>query len=303
MGKRFWFLLISGIIVLICIISLATLGLKPGIELSSGSVMTLRFEQKVVQSELKQELDNLGYRNAVVQTTGEGDFLIRSVELTTEAKAQLKGDLTAKFGPVEEKGFENVDPVIAKQTSRTAGIAVAVATVGILLYIAWAFRKMPKPFRYGVCAIIALLQDALVALGVFAILGSILGWEVNLMFITGILAVIGYSINNTVVVFDRIRENLSKGISTNFEAVVNNSVVETLGRCLNTSLTTLLVIVALILFIGASIQNFAMVMLIGVISGTFTSSFVAPSLLVVWERKEWGRLLKLPSTSTAKAKG
>lgn len=301
-GKRLWFFLISGILIVISIVSLATLGLKPGIDFSSGSALTVSFEQQVVQSELKQELANLGLGNVIVQTTGAGDFIIRSTELTTEEKTHLKESLTTKFGPLEEKGFESVDPLIARQTSRTAGIAIAVAAVGILLYVTWAFRRMPRPFHYGVCAIITLLHDVLIALGIFAILGSILNWEINLMFITGILAVIGYSINNTVVVFDRIRENLTKGISADFEVVVNTGVIETISRCFNTSLTTLFVILALIFFVGASIQNFAVVFLIGLIAGTFSSICIAPSLLVVWERREWGRFLKRPHPAEAKAK-
>jgi len=296
-GKRFWFFLISGVIILICIISLATFGLKPGIDFSSGSMMTLSFEQEeITTNELGQELADLGYGNAIVQTTGEGNFLIRTIELTATEKAQLKEDLTTKFGLFEEKGFENVDPVIARQTSRTAGIAVAVAAVGILLYVTWAFRRMPRPFHYGTCAIIALIHDALIALGIFSILGGILDWEINLMFIIGILAVIGYSVNNTVVVFDRIRENLTKSVSTDFKVVINNSLVETLGRSLNTSLTTLFVVLALLFFVGVSIQNFAVVLLIGVIAGTFSSICIAPSLLVVWEKREWGRFLQLPRT-------
>jgi preprotein translocase subunit SecF len=284
-GKRFWFFLISGIVILAGIISLATFGFKAGIEFSSGSVVTLGFEEEVGSDELRQELADLGYGNAVVQTTESGDFLIRTVEMTAAEKTQLKEDLTTEFGPLEEKGFENIDPVIARQTSRTAGIAVAVAAIGILLYITWAFRRMPKPFHYGTCAVVALIHDAVVALGVFSILGGILGWEINLMFITGVLAVIGYSVNNTVVIFDRIRENLLKGISPSFEVVVNTSLVETLGRSLNTSLTTLFVVLALLLFVGASIQNFAVVLLVGVVAGTYSSLFIAPSLLVVWEKR------------------
>ena len=184
-----------------------------------------------------------------------------------------------------------MSPMVAAETARNAAIAIAVAAVGILLYITWAFRRMPSPFNFGACAVIALINDTLVALGVFAILGGILGWQINLMFITGILAVIGYSVNNTVVVFDRVRENLTRGVSPNFEMVVNNSLVETLGRSLNTSLTTLLVVVALLLFVGASIQNFAVVLLVGIIAGTYSSLCVAPMLLVIWRRGEWGRFL------------
>jgi len=191
--------------------------------------------------------------------------------------------------------------MVAAETVHNAIIAVAVAAVGILLYITWAFRRMPKPFHYGVCAIIALVHDVVLVTGIFAILGAIMGWEINLMFITGVLAVIGYSINNTVVVFDRIRENLRRGVHPDFEMVVNNSLVETLSRSLNTSLTTLFVVLALLLFVGASIQNFALVMLIGIIVGTYSSLFIAPTLLIVWERGEWGRLILLPKAKAKEA--
>ncbi len=290
-SKRSWFFIISGVVILIGIVSLIVLGLKPGIDFSSGSIMTLSFEQdEVTEVALRQELVSLGYAQAIVQTTGGGDFLIRTTELTADEKAQLMENLTAQFGPIDEKGFEAVDPVIARQTARTAAIAVAVAAVGILLYITWAFRRMPSPFRYGTCAVIALVHDVLVVLGIFSIFGGLLGWEINLMFITGVLAVIGYSVNNTVVIFDRIRENLRKGISADFSIVVNNSLVETLGRSLNTSLTTLLVVLALLLFVGATILNFAVVLLVGIIAGTFSSLFIAPLLLVAWEEREKHRL-------------
>ncbi len=291
-GKRFLFFLISGVLILIGIISLVVFGLKPGIEFSSGSMLTVSFEQEVAQSELRQELVNLGYPNVIIQRTGEGDFFIRTRELTGEDKAAMESALTARFGSATEREFYSVSPMVAEETAHNAAIAVAVAAVGILLYITWAFRRMPKPFHYGICAIIALVHDVVVVTGIFAILGAIMGWEINLMFITGVLAVIGYSINNTVVVFDRIRENLKKGISTDFEVVVNSSLVETLSRSLNTSLTTIFVVLALLLFVGASIQNFAIVLLIGVIAGTYSSLCIAPTLLVVWQRKEWGKFLR-----------
>jgi len=291
-GKRFWFFAISGVVILIGIISLVTFGLVAGIEFSSGSMMTVRFEQEVDQGDLKQELASLGYANAIIQHTGAEDFLIRTHELTGEDKAALEDALAAKFGHLTETQFHSVSPMVARETTQSAGIAVAVAAIGILLYVTWAFHRMPKPFHYGTCAIIALIHDTLVALGVFSILGGILNWQINLMFITGILAVIGYSVNNTVVVFDRIRENLTMGVSPHFEVIVNNSLVETLSRSLNTSLTTLLVILALLLFVGASIQNFAVVLLIGIIAGTFSSIGIAPSLLVVWEKGEWGRFVR-----------
>jgi len=300
-GKRFWFLLIAGIVIVISIISLAAFGLKAGVEFSSGSILNVNFEQEVEQEQLKQEMASLGYPNTIIQRTGEGNFLIRTTELSGANKTQLEDALMAKFGQLTEAEFYSVSPMVATETASNAGIAVAIAALGVLLYVTWAFHRMPKPFRYGTAAIVALVHDALVALGVFSILGAVLDWEINLMFITGILAVIGYSVNNTVVVFDRIRENLNMGISPHFEVVVNNSLVETLGRSINTSLTTLFVVLALLFFIGTSIQNFAIVLLIGVIAGTFSSVFIAPTLLVIWEKKEWGKLIQWLPLPAAKS--
>jgi preprotein translocase subunit SecF len=291
-GKRFRFFLISGAVIFIGIISLATFGLKTGIEFSSGSMLAVSFEQEVDNKQLREAVADSGYPGAIIQRTGESDFLIRTDELTGGDKTKLESDLSARFGELSETQFYSVSPMVAEETANNAAIAVAVAAVGILLYVTWAFRRMPKPFHYGTCAIVALVHDALVALGVFSILGGILSWQINLMFITGVLAVIGYSVNNTVVIFDRIRENQKMGISADFEIVVNNSLVETLGRSVNTSLTTLIVVLALLLFVGASIQNFVVVLIIGVLAGTFSSVCIAPSLLVVWDNNEWGRFLQ-----------
>ena len=301
-GKRFRFFLISGVVILIGVISLLTFGLKPGIEFSSGSMLTVDFEQDIEQSQLKEELADLGYPNVIIQRTGAGDFLIRTHQLGSAEKMQLEDDLTARFGKLTETEFYTVSPMIAEETAQTALLAVAIAAIGILLYVTWAFRRMPKPLHYGACAIIALIHDALVALGIFSILGGIFNWQINLMFITGILTVIGYSVNNTVVIFDRIRENLKMGVSADFEAVVNNSLVETLLRSLNTSLTTLIVALALMLFVGVSIQNFVVVLIIGIIAGTFSSICIAPSLLVVWDKGEWGKFIQWLPLSAVKAK-
>jgi len=301
-GKRFKFFLISGIVILIGIISLLTFGLKPGIEFSSGTLLTVDFEQTVAQDELGQKLADLGYTDVIIQHTGAGDFLIRTHELSDQERAQLLAALEAKFGGLTQPEFSTISPMIAKETMRTAAIAVVLAAIGILLYVTWAFRRMPKPFHYGTCAIIALLHDVLVALGVFSILGGILNWQIDLMFITGILAVIGYSVNNIVVIFDRIRENLKMGVSADFEVIVNNSLVETLGRSINTSWTTLITILALFFFVGASIQNFVVVLMIGIIAGTFDAICIAPTLLVVWDKGEWGRFINWLPLSRAAAK-
>ncbi|OGN99118.1 MAG: protein-export membrane protein SecF [Chloroflexi bacterium RBG_13_51_52] len=288
-GKRFWYFLISGILIVVAIISLVAFGLKPSIEFSSGSILSLRFETPVEYDDFLQEMTDMGYNDAIIQRTGGGQFLIRTHELTDAEKAQLESSLTARFGTLSEASFNSVSPMVASETARNAAIAVAVAMVGMLLYVTYAFRKMPRPFRWGTCFVIALLHDILVTIGLFSLLGRFFGWEMNLMFITGILAIVGVSLDNTIVVFDRMRENQKSGVSPDFEVVVNRSQIETLGRSLNTSITILITCLALLIFVGGTIQNFIIVLMVGVIAGTFDSVFVAPGLLVVWDKNEWGR--------------
>lgn len=298
-GKRKWAFLISGLLVLISVIALVTVGLKPGIEFSSGSMLTVSFENDVEYADFKETANGLGYGEVIIQQTTGGDFLIRTRELTDAEKDGILADLEAEFGTVGEASFSSVSPQAASETVRNAIIAVLIASIGILLYISWAFRRMPKPFRYGTCAVIALIHDALVALGIYSIFGAFLNWEINLVFITGILALIGYSVNNMVVIFDRIRENTLKNISAEFSLTVNHSLIETLSRSMNTSITTLIAVVAIMLFVGSTIQNFAVVLVIGIIVGTLDSIFVAPALLVSWDRGEFKKLL--PKKASAEA--
>jgi preprotein translocase subunit SecF len=300
-GKRFWFFLISGVLIVIAIISLVTFGLKSSIEFSSGTILSLRFETAVEYNDFLQEMNNMGYQDAIIQRTGSGQFLIRTAELTDAEKAQLETNMTTKFGTLTEASFNSVSPMVASETARNAAIAVAVAMVGMLLYVTYAFRKMPSPFRWGTCFVIALLHDILVTVGLFSLLGHFFGWEMNLMFITGILAIVGVSLDNTIVVFDRMRENQKNGVSPDFEVVVNRSQVETLGRSLNTSITILITCLALLLFVGGTIQNFVVVLMIGLIAGTFDSVFVAPGLLVVWDKGEWGRFFGRKKSASVKA--
>jgi preprotein translocase subunit SecF len=300
-GKRFWFFLISGIFIVISIVSLIAFGLKPSIEFSSGSMLTLRFETPVEYSDFVQEMKDMGYPDAIIQRVGNDQFLVRTQELTDTEKAQIESSLKTKFGAHSEASFSSVSPMVASETTRNAAIAVAIAMVGMLLYVTYAFRKMPRPFRWGTCFVIALLHDILVTVGLFSLLGHFLGWEMNLMFITGILGIVGVSLDNTIVVFDRMRENQKNGVSSNFEVVVNRSQIETLGRSLNTSITILITCVTLLLFVGGSIQNFVIVLMIGLIAGTFDSVFVAPGLLVVWDKKEWGRFLGRKKSAPVKA--
>ncbi len=292
-GRRKWYFRISGIIILIGVISLIAFGLNRGIEFTGGSMMTISFEQEVAQEALREEMVNLGHDDAIIQKTGEGDFIIRTTLLSDEDVAEIKDALKDRLGeePTIDVDYE-VSPTIGSEIERHASLAVFAAAIGILLYITWAFRRVLKPFHFGVCAIVALVHDVLIVLGIFSLLGVFLDIEINAMFITGVLTVIGYSVNDTIVVFDRIRENMAKSTGSPLETTVNHSIMETIGRSLNTSLTTLFVLLALFLLGGATIHNFVLVLLIGVIIGTYSSICIASQLLIVWESGELGRFFR-----------
>jgi len=297
-GKKRWFFFISWILVVIGIVSLVIsqiqLGapLQLGIDFKGGTSMILQFSPAVEQGQLREEMAELGYDEARIQDAGEGDFIIYTREITSDEARELTGELgTALDSQVEIIDYYFVSGTVAAETARNAVIAVIIAAVAMMLYIVWAFRRMPSPFRWGTCAVIALIHDVFIIVGIFSILGWLAGVAIDALFITGLLAVVGYSINNTVVVFDRIRENVSRHIRPNFAEIVNDSLIETLGRCLNTALTTIFVLLALFLFGGATIHYFVLVLFLGVIIGTYSSVCISSQLLVVWERREWRALL------------
>jgi preprotein translocase subunit SecF len=299
-GKKRWFFLASAIVTLVGIVCLAVFGLKPGTDFVGGTAITFHFSAEVEQSQLREEMTSLGYGDAMIQNAGgdpgESYFIVHLGEVSRAEAEELAQALGSELGcEVTVDDYYLASPTVGVETARDAGIAVAIAAVAMLIYIAWAFRRMPKPFRWGTCAIIALVHDVLVVVTVFSILGQVAGVEVDAMFITGLLAVVGYSINNTVVIFDRIRENMAKHISPDFAEVVNSSIVETLGRSLNTALTTLFVLLALFLFGGATIHYFVLVLILGVVVGTYSSICISSEFLVVWEKRQWGRLFsRLP---------
>jgi len=290
-GKRYWFFLLSALVIIPGIISLAVFGLKPGVDFSSGTFITLALNnQEVSESQLRDLLVSLGYSDSLVQKSGDGFEIRIPGEPSSVDQQKILADIQTKFDPAAEiTKFSAVSPMVASKTARNAAIAVAVASVGILLYITFAFRRMPSPFRWGICAIAALLHDILVVMGIFSILGWATGAKVDVMFITGMLTVAGYSVHDTIVVFDRIRENMSKHIGNDFEETVNISIVQTLTRSLNTSLTVFLVLLTLLLLVGGTIHNFTLVLLIGVVTGTYSSVCNASQLLIVWEKGEWRR--------------
>jgi len=284
-NKRNWFFLISIFLLVPGIISMLAFGFRLGIDFSSGTVMTLRFSQPVDQSALRQQMATLGYGDATIQKTSEGDFLVRTKDIDTDQKIALIDGLKKGLNlEVTIRDFATVSPLVASEVARNAAIAVGVASLFMILYIAFAFRHMPNPFRWGLSAVIALLHDVLIVMGVFSILGWLIGYQVDSMFITAMLTIVGFAINNTCVVYDRIRENVRRGISKDFAVTVNASILETIARCINTSLTVILTCLALYIFGGVTIQQFIMALLVGVVVGIYDSIFVAGPLLVLWER-------------------
>lgn len=290
-SKRRWFFILSTVIILAGIISLAVPGgLQLGADFKTGTSFTLK--PSVSIEEVKAKLVEIGHESATVRDLEEGEYLLINTRELNPDDLDAMEEALGEVGTVEQRGL--ITAVIASETVRNAVIAVAVASIVILFYITWAFRRMPNPFRYGTCAIVALLHDVLIVLTVFSFLGRAFGWELDPMFITAALAVIGYSVNDTIVVFDRLRENVLKGSSQNinFAYAVNASISQTLGRSLNTAITTLLAVLAVYLFVGGTIQTFVLALIVGIIAGTYSSIFIAAQLLVVWEKG--GLLIHMP---------
>ncbi|MFQ5860746.1 MAG: protein translocase subunit SecF [Dehalococcoidia bacterium] len=302
-GKRFWYFLLSAVVIIPGIIALVIPpALKLGVDFTGGSALTLTFAEPVTESQVRGQMIALGHPEATIQAMGDRSVFIRTALLR---EAVVEGDrivepsewqaiqdaVEESIGPIESRQLDTVSPVVAQETVRNAGFAVLAAVVGILLYITWAFRGMRHSFRYGVAAILALVHDVLLVVGIFSILGKVVNLEVNAMFITGLLTVLGYSVNDTIVVFDRIRENAARGTEVLYEDVVNTSILQTIGRSLNTSLTSLTVLLALLLFGGPTIRPLLLALLIGIAAGTYSSVFIASQFLVIWERRELGRFL------------
>jgi len=308
--RRPWFFLLSALVILpgvICLI--LSPGLKPGIDFTGGSSLTVQFPEgsKVNQESIRLELSDTGYNDSKIQNTGivtglDGEsyktFFLRTKTLTEEQKDSLVDSLNKVFAPDSEDtllSFDMVSAVVAEETVINALWAVLAAAVGIFFYIWWAFRNVPSPFRYGLAAIAALLHDAFIVVGIFSILGYLFEIEVNTMFLIALLTVIGYSVNDTIVVFDKIRENVLLYANRPFYEVVNLSISETIGRSLNTSFTLLVTLLALLMFGGATIREFLYVLIIGVLAGTYSSIAIATQVLVSWEQKSLGRFVNSKS--------
>ncbi len=287
MDKKWWFFGLSFVIILPGILSLIFYGLHLGIDFTGGTLFDYRFTHNISISEINKTFKVQKVVVSEITPSTKNEYIIKTPPLTDKEVISINNSFQKEY-KVNILSTQSIGPTIGLETTKNAFIAVVVASFAIVLYLAIAFRKVPKPtsaYRFGVTAVVALLHDVLVVLGIFSILGHFFGVEVDVLFMTAILTVIGFSVHDTIVVFDRIRENLPKYLSRKFADVADISITQTLGRSLNTSLTVVLVLLALLLFGGETIKWFVVALLVGIISGTYSSIFNATALLTLWEEK------------------
>lgn len=288
--KRQWYFLVSALIIIpglvAMIYSFATHGapMRLGIDFTGGTMLELRFQQPVSSATVRDVMAQNGFPDPILQTTSDPNTIVlRTKEMGATEKHQVEADLSAALGPVDTLRYETVGPTVGAEVTKAASVAILTAAVLIIAYIIFSFRKVPNAFRYGVCAIVAMIQDIVVTVGLFSLASLILGWEADALFLTAILTVVGFSVQDKIVVFDRIRENIPKRRGEPFETVVNRSLLETLHRSLATQLNAMFVLVAILLFGGVTMSHFVAVLLVGMLSGTYSSIFSAVPLLVIWE--------------------
>jgi preprotein translocase subunit SecF len=288
--RRYLYFGISLLVIIPGMIALLVWGLPLAIDFKGGSLLDITIVTGTVPqtAQVTALYAENGFSDSIVQTSEQNGLIIRSLEMSDAQRDQLISQMGSRFGVTTTVNrFESVGPSVGQEVAQRAAVAVGLAALGILIYITIAFRGVTHAFRYGVAAIIAMLHDVAVVIGVEAILAHFLHWEVDALFLTALLTVIGFSVHDTIVVFDRIRENLNIYRKLPYETVVNHSIVQTLVRSVNTQLTVMLTLLSLALFGGITIRHFVVILLVGVFSGTYSSIFNASPILVVWENQEW----------------
>lgn len=297
LGKRYWYFLLSLLVIIPGMIILAVNGLPLAIDFTGGSLLELQFPTTDLPTteEVIEIFNDFGFKEVQVQVltglSGEQDtLLIRSPFMDEQMKNQIIAELGSRYDidGITQNRFDSVGPVIAEQVTSRAALAVGIAALAVVLYITYAFRGIAHAFRYGVCAIIAMFHDIMIVFSITAIGSIFWGWQMDSYFLTALLTVIGFSTQDKIVVFDRIRENSGFLRKLPFEKLANHSIIQTLQRSINTQLMTVeFMLLALALFGGVTLREFALILLIGLFSGTYSSIFIAAPLLVVWENKEW----------------
>jgi preprotein translocase subunit SecF len=283
LGKRYIFFGLSLLIILF--VNKVPLS----IDFTGGSLLEVTFSnQSPEPSEIIEIYDAAGIKDVQVQTSETGSYIIRSQFLDNEQRDVIIAALGKKFGDVNLVRFDSVGPSIGQQVTSRGAIAVAVSSLLVVLFIAWSFRGVQNAFRYGICAILAMIHDVAIIFAITGFGSLLFGWEIDSLFLTALLTVIGFSMQDTIVVFDRIRENANIYRRLDYETLVNHSIVQTLQRSINTQLMTVeFLLLALAMFGGVTLREFASILLIGLLSGTYSSIFIAAPILVLWEKQEW----------------
>jgi preprotein translocase subunit SecF len=289
LGKRYFFFGLSLIIIIPGLIVLFSGGLPLSIDFTGGSLLEVSFaNQSPEPGEIITLYEGANIRDVQVQTTEIGSYIIRSEFLDNEARDMILSAMEENIAEPTVVRFDSVGPSIGRQVTARGAQAVALASVLVVLFIAWSFRGVENAFRYGISAILAMLHDVAVIFSITAFGGLFFGWEIDSLFLTALLTVIGFSMQDSIVVFDRIRENANIYRRLDYETLVNHSIIQTLQRSINTQLMTVeFLLLALALFGGVTLQQFAVVLLVGLLSGTYSSIFIAAPILVLWENKEW----------------
>lgn len=290
-----WFV-ISGVLIASSIASLFVWGLKFGIDFTGGSIQEISWnEPRPDAPSISSVFRSQGVEDVIIQNSGDKETILRFKDVSEDQHAKLLSALETKFAAkdatgakaLEEKSFSSIGPSIGNEMKTKSIYAIVMVLLAIILYVAWAFRKVSRPvvsWKYGVAAVIALVHDVFIPIGFFSILGHFFGYEIDILFVTALLTVLGFSVHDTIVVFDRIRENLLKR-DGEFGEIVNYSVNQTFVRSINTSLTVMMVLLAVFFFGGASVKNFVLTLIIGVFFGTYSSIFIASPILVEWQKR------------------
>jgi len=287
-NSNYWFIF-SGSLMVLSIVAIAVFGLRLGIDYKGGTVIEARSDNPdkltIIENTVKQQFSS-GYQ---IKEGAGNQINLRLPVLSNESHAKLTGELTSALGDYHESLYDSVGPSISKDLTTKSIIAVILASIAIIIYIAFAFRKIPKPlspWKFGISAVIALIHDLLITTGVIALISHFVTWvEVDALFITALLTILGFSVHDTIVVYDRLRENFIKNPHKGITMTAEESVNQTLARSINTSLTVIIVLISLFVLGGTSIRHFVLTLIIGIFFGTYSSIFVATAILVKWQEK------------------
>jgi preprotein translocase subunit SecF len=298
--KRYLWFGLSLLIIVPGMLALAAFGLPLAIDFTGGALLELQFKNTApAPAEVQAVFAQFDFTDNQIQSLQDQGIQIRSKAMSDATKNQIEAALREKYGDFTELEFGSVSAAVGAEVIQRAAETVAIAAIGIMAYLWYAFRQVQHSFRYGVAAIIAMLHDVAVMMGAAAIFGKLFGWEVDSLFLTALLTVIGFSVHDTIVVFDRIRENLIRRRGERYDRVVNHSIIQTLDRSINTQLTVFFTLLALALFGGVTIRHFIIILLVGILSGTYSSIFNASQILVVWEYREWHNWFRRKPTEAA----